>query len=179
MYRRVDIPNFTGYQIDTNGDVWSYWTRCVNGRNSKGYFLTTNSRIGNKCRKIKLVADKNGYLRVNIIDDNKKRRIKFIHRLILEVFVPKDSILKRYACHNDGNCQNNILENLRWDTQKGNMADKKIHGTNYARPRLLSQFQVQKIRLIKDITPCISQKKIAGMFNVSQNIISKVLNFNY
>lgn len=36
---------------------------------------------------------------------------------------------KYHGCHNDGNPENNRLENLRWDTCKGNHADKKKHGT--------------------------------------------------
>lgn len=33
------------------------------------------------------------------------------------------------ACHNDGDKQNNVLSNLRWDTPSANQADRRKHGT--------------------------------------------------
>ena len=50
---------------------------------------------------------------------------------MLEAFVgPRPA--EHEGCHNDGNPANNHLNNLRWDTHTGNMADTKTHGT---RPR--------------------------------------------
>lgn len=36
-----------------------------------------------------------------------------------------------FACHNDGNSNNNIPENIRWDTPSGNQLDRILHGTNH------------------------------------------------
>ncbi len=57
-----------------------------------------------------------------------KRRMLAVHRLVLRAFVgPCPRGME--GCHNDGDPSNNILRNLRWDTRKGNHADKYRHGT--------------------------------------------------
>lgn len=51
-----------------------------------------------------------------------------IHRLVLETFVgpcPEGMV----CCHRDGNRHNNNLDNLRWDTAKGNAEDNIKNGT--------------------------------------------------
>jgi len=45
--------------------------------------------------------------------------------LIAFVGQPK---LGQLACHNDSNPENNKIENLRWDVQKGNMKDRQKRG---------------------------------------------------
>lgn len=69
----------------------------------------------------------NGYRQVALTKDGKLRRHK-VHRLVYEAFVQpiKDGMV---VCHNDGDRANNHLSNLRMDTQSGNLADRKFHGT--------------------------------------------------
>ena len=51
-----------------------------------------------------------------------------VHILVLEAFVgPRPAGME--GCHNDGDANNCVLRNLRWDTPRGNAADKKKHGT--------------------------------------------------
>lgn len=54
------------------------------------------------------------------------------------------------CCHNDGDCANNVLTNLRWDTHASNMADKKRHGTRLIGTKnplaKLSEKDIRKIR---------------------------------
>lgn len=55
-------------------------------------------------------------------------RDRLVHRLIIETFLaPAEEGME--CCHNNGNPSDNRLSNLRWDTRKGNHADKIIHGT--------------------------------------------------
>lgn len=64
-----------------------------------------------------------GYERVKI-----KGRLRFVHVLVLEAFIgpaPENA----QCCHNNGIPDDNRLENLRWDTPKANVADRKAHGT--------------------------------------------------
>lgn len=56
---------------------------------------------------------------------------RFVHALVLEAFVGPRPAPGMHGCHNDGNPLNNHVANLRWDTPKGNVADKRIHGTNH------------------------------------------------
>ena len=71
------------------------------------------------------------------------------HRLVLEAFVGKAPPLFE-ACHCDGNPKNNRLDNLRWDTRRGNFSDKKRHGTDQIGIRhgmaKLTEDQVKAIR---------------------------------
>ena len=67
-----------------------------------------------------------GYLAFNVCIDNRRKSLR-VHREVLRAFVDDRSEL--CACHNDGNTQNCCLDNLRWDTHKGNESDKIIHGT--------------------------------------------------
>lgn len=50
-----------------------------------------------------------------------------VHRLVLTAFVGPcpDGLV---CCHYNGNPSDNRLENLRWDTQLSNAADKRRHG---------------------------------------------------
>jgi hypothetical protein len=51
-----------------------------------------------------------------------------VHHLVLEAFVgPRPKGM--HGCHEDRCVANNALSNLRWDTPKGNAADKVRHGT--------------------------------------------------
>ena len=56
-------------------------------------------------------------------------------------------------CHNDGNKLNNRLGNLRYDTRKGNSADRVLHGTDFAGAKnpaaVLTEGQVRLVRRLK------------------------------
>lgn len=58
-----------------------------------------------------------------------KGRHRFVHRLVLTAFVgPCPEGFE--GCHNDGDPSNNRLDNLRWDSQSGNVLDTVRHGTH-------------------------------------------------
>jgi hypothetical protein len=69
-----------------------------------------------------------GYLYVRVVDKDGEQSFPLIHRLVLEAFVGPCPVGMQ-ACHADGDRQNNRPGNLRWDTCKANMADKKTHET--------------------------------------------------
>lgn len=79
--------------------------------------------IGN--RKFLKSYKNNGYLCYKLGPNN---RTRYAQRLVLRHFVgkPKDG---QEACHNNGRKLDNRLTNLRWDTRKGNNADKQRHQT--------------------------------------------------
>lgn len=80
--------------------------------------------IGPKGKPLKPELDKDGYQRFTI-----RKRHYSGHRLVYEAFVgpiPKGMV----CCHSDGNPRNNRVDNLRVDTQRANIADKKAHGTH-------------------------------------------------
>ena len=114
--RYKDIPENPGYKVGDDGSVWS---RLRNSRNSKeidGWHQITGK------------IDKDGY-RLVILCNLRKRRYARVATLVLEAFVGK-APRGMTAAHNNGIPGDNRLENLRWDTQKNNIADKKRHGTH-------------------------------------------------
>lgn len=100
---------------------------------------------------------------------------KTVHKLVLEAFVgPCPDGLE--GCHNDGNPSNCAVSNLRWDTHKSNMDDRKKHGRNPNGVRnpaaKLSEAQVIEIRnLYKN---GMYQKDIAPLFGVSKQCIQVI-----
>ena len=93
--------------------------------------------LPNQVRKSKLILKQSrhktaGHCLVNLTSSEGgtwKQRVHWVHRLVLEAFVgPCPEGME--GCHNDGNPENNVLGNLRWDTDKGNAADRVAHGTD-------------------------------------------------
>ena len=112
----LPVPGFNGYEVSNFGKVRSLdrWVSAKDNRKPRfwaGQELTPGT------------SNASGHLRVVL-----NRRSYYVHRLVLTAFVgPCPEGME--ACHNDGNPRNNALENLRWDTRKGNFADKVKHGT--------------------------------------------------
>lgn len=62
----------------------------------------------------------NGYFKVDLVAKNGKRKKEYIHRLIALTFIDNPN---NYTVvnHIDGDKKNNVVENLEWTTQQGNM----------------------------------------------------------
>ena len=110
------IESWPGYLVGGDGSIWS----------NKGRGWSGN-RTTPKWFRVNPVLSREGYGRV-CLSNGKKRKCFFIHHLVLDAFVGlrPDG---HHGCHNDGIPLNNEAVNLRWDTPKGNMADKIKHGT--------------------------------------------------
>ena len=67
------------------------------------------------------------YFLVTLVDDEGKRKNRFIHRLMAETFIPNPNN-KPQVNHIDGNKQNNNVSNLEWST----VALNTQHGYNYS-----------------------------------------------
>ena len=104
------VPGFEGfYEVSDLGRV----------RNSRtGHILSPR-------------PEKGGYLRVCLSRANRAQRKELkVHRLVLAAFVgPCPDGME--GCHDDGDPSNNRLDNLRWDTRSGNIADTLTQGTHH------------------------------------------------
>ena len=132
--RELDIPGFEGYSITSNGEVTSH--------------------IGSTPKKLKpdyKIGD--GRSRYTLRVDVGRYRKFTAGELVLLTFVgPRPKGLE--VCHDDGNCKNDCVENLRWDTHSSNLLDRRGHGTSVCgerHPRAkLTELEVREIRRRRD-----------------------------
>lgn len=92
-----------------------------------GYRISTFGRVAGKHGLLSLFTVR-GYLAFNVVNGRNRRKSLRVHREVLRSF--RGDRPNMCACHNDGDVKNCHLDNLRWDTHKGNEADKKKHGTS-------------------------------------------------
>lgn len=94
----VSVENYSGYGITENGQVWSY---------------KSNKWISQR-------YDKYGYLRVTLINDDKKMKTELVHRLVALAYIPNPDG-KETVNHRDENKENNCVSNLEWMTKQENL----------------------------------------------------------
>lgn len=153
-----DVPGYAGrYQVSDHGRVRS---RHSASADSAGRLLSAKK-------------DHQGRLRVCLANAGTKK-FPQIHRLVLEAFVGPCPAGQE-AAHNDGDCTNNTVANLRWDTHWNNMQDKRRHGTCYQPKgelhpaRALTEREVLSIAQSKR-----RQTDLAALFGVKQSTISDI-----
>ena len=119
------------------------------------------SNLGNVKNKIqpylkqekiyKKFSNSNGYLFVGLRKD-KKRKFKYIHRLVAEAFIPNPNNLLQIN-HKDENKQNNCVNNLEWCTNKynqnyGTIKERKKNSYKIKNNYLIAQYD-KNMSLIK------------------------------
>jgi len=100
---------------------------------------------------------------------------QYVHRLVLEAFrgpCPEGM----WGAHNDGNALHNKLDNLRWDTPRNNMADKRAHGTTNQGERcgssVLTEEQVCAVYV--EVAQGSSYTAVARRFGISEGGVRKI-----
>lgn len=112
----VEIEGFENYEVSNLGKV----------RNIKSGIV------------LKPQPDKDGYLRLGLYENNKKKKL-FLHRIIATTFIDNPEA-KPQVNHIDENKLNNDLSNLEWCTARENL----VHGTRTKRAaEKLSQKVIQ------------------------------------
>ena len=103
------IDDFPEYMITEDGEVWSYKNKhkCRNG-----------------LRKLKPRRSRNGYLYVDLVDRDKKKRY-LVHRLVAFYFC-EGWFEGAVVNHIDANPTNNHYTNLEWVTEKENIRKSYI-----------------------------------------------------
>lgn len=84
-------------------------------------------------RIMRFSIQRGGYLKV-VLCNRGIQKTHLVHRLVALAFLPRPAGTFQ-VCHNDGNPANCNVNNLRWDTASGNMADKIKHGTDRQRAK--------------------------------------------
>lgn len=120
-----DIEGYPGYEISTQGRVWSDRT----GRFLKPY-------IG-----------KNGYPYVNLAKPDGGLIHKYVHRLVAKAFVYNDDPERNWLVrHLDDVRTHCTSSNLRWGTIRDNYEDSVRNGGRRYRTREEIEMQARKIR---------------------------------
>lgn len=136
------VVGFEGaYEVSSHGRVRSV-PRWVNSKNNstalkRGLILSPH------------FAKRTGYFTVALHQSGRSKTV-CVHRLVCEAFHgPAPEGLGQVA-HCDGTRTNNVAENLRWDSAKGNAADRLKHGTQQLGERQhLSKLTEDKVREIR------------------------------
>ncbi|HEV7266511.1 MAG TPA: NUMOD4 motif-containing HNH endonuclease [Falsiroseomonas sp.] len=108
------VPGWPEYEVSESGAV----RRVVPGRGA------TAGRILRPWRN-----KQTGYLQVSLWRGNQDWRTT-VHRLVALAFLGKPPSAEHVVAHRDGSRGNNHWTNLRWATQRDNMADTVVHGTH-------------------------------------------------
>lgn len=166
-YKSLGFMGFPNYRVGDDGSVWS-----CNSREGK----TRRTWGKGEWIQLKLTVDCDGYLRTTLFRDA-KRFIFGVHRLVLEAFVgPRPDGME--CCHNDGNRQNNRLENLRWDTVKGNARDRELHGhTAKGERNGFAKLNADEVRSIRELykTGNYTQQELGEMFSTDRTNITLIV----
>ena len=132
-----DIPGFEGlYQVREDGELRSL-DRTVVGVDGIARRFSGSS--------LRPYQNGGGYLSIRLT----RRAPRMVHRLVAAAFLgePPEG---HYACHNDGNRQNNHYSNLRYDTPKSNQGDRRTHGTDRRGSQMpWAKLDEDKVRTIK------------------------------
>ena len=110
------IPNFTNYLISECGEIYSTKP------------LRNFAKKTDVPHKLKPAIDKDGYLKIKIINDNNEYKDKRVHVLVAETYLENNNN-HPIVRHLDGSKDNNKVSNLAWGTYKQNSNDSKNHKT--------------------------------------------------
>lgn len=101
-----------------------------------------------------------GYIKIALVCADGKRRQRFVHKIVAELFLPPPEPGQRYVLHRDNARTNCAASNLRWGTHADNHEDKRANGTAHlgGAKRKLTWNDVRKIRASKVSTPKIAQQ---------------------
>lgn len=122
-----------------------------------------------------------GYLTVGCMVRRPQHRQKlfYVHRLVADGFLgprPKPGMV---VCHINGNRLDNRPENLRWDTYKGNEADKIRHGTRIQGSCVpISVLTEEKVRQIRQsyADGRANKLQLAREYGVARATIRRIIN---
>lgn len=158
--RWLPVVGHVGYEVSNIGRVRSY------RGSGKSPDLARVPRL------LSPALMKAGYRQVTLAEP---RAHRYVHHLVAEAFIgPRP--FGTHIAHNNGIPDDNRVENLRYDTPRGNSLDRWLHGTGLRGEQVkvhkLTDEEVVQIRHL--FADGATQRDLAIRFNVVQQTISKV-----
>jgi hypothetical protein len=104
-------------------------------------------------------------------------RISRVSRIVCEKFNGPPPTSKHEAAHSCGKGHEGCVSgrHLRWDTPKGNQADRLKHGThNRGERQPRAKLTEHDVRWIRSVIGTRPQREIAQMFGVHPCVISEI-----
>lgn len=137
-----------------------------------GYEVSTHGRVRAVGKDVLIPGGTAPYQHITTTKPDRKTR--YIHHMVLETFVgPRPG--KFHASHINGNCRDNRLENLLWESPQSNCARKVGHGTEpHGEMRWSSKLKYDEAVTIK-VSP-MSTERLAKVFGISQTEICRIKN---
>lgn len=154
-----DVPNYIDIKVSNLGNV-----------------LRLNNKK-NEWLKPAIHKDKDGYLHVNVKQQNGKRYTHIgIHRLVAFAFIPNPNN-KPYVNHKDSNITNNKLSNLEWVTAKENHLHAYLYGNLQYCKKVpmkvtLTDFQVSQINKLREY---YTVNQISKLFNCKYSTLKNII----
>jgi hypothetical protein len=162
----VEFRIISGWPNYAAGDDGTIWSRIRNGSYRPG--VTSNGwrqLQPGKCGK---------YAMVGLCGGDGKPHTQTVHTIILTTFkgpCPKGCV----AAHNNGRARDCRLTNLRWDTHKENIADKKKHGTYLCGSQLSwTRLSESDVREIRNLIGTMSLAAIGRKFGVTRHNVASI-----
>jgi len=147
MTKAIQIPDFAGYYITDNGNVYTRLS----------YRNNPNGRI----KKLSAGLVGHGYLKV-VLRKNNKNHHKLVHRLVAEAFIPNPEN-KPQVNHKNGIKTDNRVENLEWNTAGENIKHRcevlGIKGFENAARHTRAVLQIKNNKIIKEFASIEDAKK--------------------
>ncbi len=146
-----DIPNFEGmYQVSNYGNIKSLARYISNGKGKRyideKILTPIDNGYGYKCIGLR---------------NKQKKTVKYIHRLVAEMFIPNPKGYKQIN-HKDENKSNNKATNLEWCDSQYNI--------DYSRSRDVIQIDMNTKEIVGIYKSCKDASRVTGFSsgNISQ-----------
>ena len=157
------VPSAPGCYVSACGRVFSSLP-CIRDANQQ-------------VRERKPITTKHGYISVTL-QINKRRTLRYVHRLVAEVFLPPPEGNQNVVRHLNGDPGDNRISNLAWGTQADNMQDAVRHGrTLRGRKNPNAKLNPARIKAIKILLEeGFSPTAIAAFMGASRDTIRRAAN---
>jgi hypothetical protein len=155
----IHIKGYENYSITKDG-------RLFNTTDTRGNILDTP-------RELKSYPNKNTTYRTAVIRNNHKPKAVYIHRLVAEAYVEKQSDLHIEVNHKNLNKLDNRVENLEWVTKSRNREHmNEVYG-KLADTILRNEQMIRVGKKVYEITQDIQD--VADIWNVGKPLTIKIL----